>query len=101
MIKDRGKLKWAPFMLPQHNQMINKCYQEMGCIDKPILDEQQLERLDGLVKAALSEQATVQLSYYENKRLFNLKGKLRLERNNLYLANKYLLMDNIVDITVI
>ncbi|MCG8516315.1 MAG: YolD-like family protein, partial [Halanaerobiales bacterium] len=73
----------------------------MGLVEKPVLDEQQLERLDALVKEAVRDQFTVKLVYYENKRLLNLKGKLRVERNNLYLDARYLMIDNIIDITLI
>lgn len=101
MIKDRGKIKWTPFMLPQHNEEINKLYRGMGLVEKPVLDEQQLERLDALVKEAVRDQFTVKLVYYENKRLLNLRGKLRVKRNNLYLDDRYLMIDNIIDITLI
>ena len=101
MIKDRGKIKWTPFMLSLHNEEINKLYREMGLVEKPVLDEQQLERLDALVKEAIRDQFTVKLVYYEGKRLLSLNGKLREERGNLYLDDKYLVIDNIIDITLI
>ena len=72
----------------------------MDTIEKPILDEQQLE-IDALVKEAIRDQFTVKLVYYEGKKLLNLKGKLREERGNLYLDDKYLVIDNIMDITLI
>ena len=101
MIKDRGKIKWTPFMLPQHNEEINKLYRGMGLVENPILDEQQLERLDVLVKEVIRDQFTVKIVYYENKRLFDLRGKLREERGNLYLDDKHLMIDNIIDIVLI
>ena len=100
-IKDRGKIKWTPFMLPEHNKEIGKLYREMDMIEKPVLDEQQLERLDALVKEAVRDQFTVKLVYYEGKRLLNLEGKLRVESGKLYLDDKYLMIDNVIDIVLI
>ena len=101
MIKDRGKIKWTAFMLPEHNKEIGKLYREMGAIEKPILDEQQLERIDALVKEAIRDQFTVKLVYYEGKRLLDLKGKLKLDMGNLFLDDRYLMIDNVIDITLI
>ena len=100
-IKDRGKIKWTPFMLPEHNKEINKLYREMNNIEKPVLDEQQLERLDALVKEAIRDQFTVKLVYCEGKRLLNLEGNPRVESGKLYLDDKYLMVDNVIDITLI
>ena len=101
MIKDRGKIKWTAFMLPEHNKEIGKLYREMSSVEKPVLDEQQLERLDALVKEAIRDQFTVKLVYYKGKRLLNLKGKLKIDRNRIYLDDKYLLIDDIIDIVLI
>lgn len=40
-IKDLGNIKWKPFLLPEHAEMIRQVFGEDEYVEKPMVDEQQ------------------------------------------------------------
>ncbi|MGD7045763.1 YolD-like family protein [Jeotgalibacillus proteolyticus] len=40
---DRGTIKWTSLMLPEHVEMVKEIYKEQNKVDKPLLDEQQIQ----------------------------------------------------------
>lgn len=101
MLKDRGNIKWTGLMLTEHRKKLEEMYGFDKTIEKPILDEQQLERLDCLIKEAIKDQFNVKIVYYENRKLNEITGKLILKNRSLYLDNKMLQKDNIIDVILI
>lgn len=101
MLKDRGNKKWTPLMLPEHREALKKLWESRNDIEKPILDEQEKERLDILLQEAIRDQFTVKLLYYQNKRINTLKGKLKINKDYLYLNDKKIVIDNVINIILI
>lgn len=100
-IKDRGNIKWTALMLTEHRDKLKKLKEMDGWIEKPELDEQELERLDALLQEAIKDQFTVKLLYYRDKRINELEGKLNLVGQQLFLDDRKLLSDNIIDIKLL
>ncbi|MFI5359076.1 MAG: YolD-like family protein [Halanaerobiales bacterium] len=101
MIKDRGNIKWTSLMLTEHREKLKELYERDKDIEKPVLDEQHLERLDFLLGEAVRLQANIEVLYYENRRLHQYEGKISLKGNGLYLDSKKLLIENIINITIL
>ena len=101
MIKDRGNIKWTGLMLTEHRRKLEEILEHDSDIKKPVLDEQQLERLDVIIKEAVRDQFNVKMLYYKNRRLLELEGKMRVKNNVLYLDDKKLAKDNIIDVILI
>ncbi|AZO94453.1 YolD-like family protein [Iocasia frigidifontis] len=101
MLKDRGNKKWTGLMLTEHRKALRKIWEHRNDIDKPVLDEQQLERLDILIKEAIRDQFKVKMVYYDQRRLYELEGKVSIKGSSLYLDNKSLDKDNIIDLVLI
>lgn len=101
MIKDRGNIKWTSLMLTEHREKLRELYERDKDIEKPVLDEQQLEKLDSLIREVVQFQAEVKIFYYENHRIRQYEGRISLKGNYLYLDNKRLVADNIIDIIIL
>jgi hypothetical protein len=101
MIKDRGNIKWTSLMLTEHREALEKILKRDNDVEKPELDEQQLERLDILLKEAIRDQFSVKILYHENKRMNIIEGKISIRKNQLYLNDKPILLDNIIDIKLL
>lgn len=101
MIKDRGNIKWTSLMLTEHREKLEELFEHENDIEKPILDEQQLERLDILIREAVRDQFSVKVLYYKSRRLHESKGKIIVKDNFLYLNEKKLIKDNIIDIVIV
>ena len=61
MIKDRGNIKWTSLMLTEHREKLRELYERDKDIEKPVLDEQQLEKLDSLIREVVQFQAEVKI----------------------------------------
>ena len=88
-------------MLTEHREKLKEIWEHRNDIDKPLLDEQQLERLDLIIKEAIRDQNSVEVSYYENRRIHELEGKITIRNNSIYLNNKKLDTKNIIDIKLL
>ena len=89
-------------MLTEHREKLKELYERDKDIEKPVLDEQHLERLDFLLgEAKVRLQANIEVLYYENRRLHQYEGKISLKGNGLYLDSKNLLIENIINITIL
>lgn len=40
MYRDRGELKWIPFLMTEHKALLTKYYKEIQKIEMPDIDEQ-------------------------------------------------------------
>lgn len=76
MINDRGSKKWTTMMLPEHGEMLKKLQKEYYLEEKPILDEQHLERLQFLLIKALENDFTIKITYFIDGKYFHEKGKV-------------------------
>lgn len=62
--RDRGTIKWTSLMLPQHVEMIKEVWKEDERIEKPILDEQQMEEIGFALQRALKDELTLEIQHY-------------------------------------
>ncbi|MGP4061525.1 YolD-like family protein [Halobacillus sp. H74] len=62
--RDRGTIKWTSLMLPEHVEMIKKVWKEDERIEKPILDEQQLEEIGLTLQRVMSDNEPVVVKYH-------------------------------------
>jgi hypothetical protein len=88
MLKDRGTIKWTSLMLPEHVEQLKQLWEESKLADKPILDEQQLEKLNANCTYALHNKVPISLTYYQQGKEKNIEGqikKLDSQKNLLYL----------------
>ncbi|WP_034769449.1 YolD-like family protein [Exiguobacterium artemiae] len=67
MYKDRGNLKWIPFLMPEHKALLYEYYKEKQKIQMPELDEQMLSIYDEFLTEALFKGNQVTVHYFESR----------------------------------
>ncbi|OAB29590.1 YolD-like family protein [Paenibacillus macquariensis] len=77
MIHDRGHKKWTSLMIPEHTAMLQQWVAEQEDIRQPVLDEDRLEELNTLLMHSWSDQRSIQVHYYNNKRFHDIRGCIR------------------------
>ncbi|MFE4428827.1 YolD-like family protein [Peribacillus butanolivorans] len=65
-IKDRGKLKWQGFFMPEHIKMLKGLNKDYYRQVKPILDEYQLEEFENKIHAAMEFSSTLKFTVWED-----------------------------------
>jgi len=76
-IKDRGDIKWTSLMLTEHREALKKLKQEESYIEKPELDEQQLEEMNYLIQKAVREKTRVRIIYFKENRIQKIEGVIK------------------------
>jgi len=106
-IKDRGSIKWTSLMLVEHRKVLEKLKDSEELKEKPELTEQELKRLNRIVKEALKLNKLVNIVYYKQGKFEEIKGLIKkylpLKRQILLLDNcnkVYLDIDNIFKIRI-
>lgn len=87
-------------MLTEHRKKLEKIWEHDHDIERPILDEQQLEILDFKIKEAIKQKNIIKLVYYQKNRIKEITGKLRMEGNVLHVNNKKIFINDIIDIFI-
>jgi len=64
-IFDRGNKKWTSIMIPELREELKLLFQE-EVVERPELDEQEIERLNRLLMAAYREGRVVRIRYWED-----------------------------------
>jgi hypothetical protein len=77
MVNDRGSIKWTSLMLPEHVELLRTIWREDKRVTKPKLDEQELEVLNIRLLEAYNEQQLIQIEYYQNGRMVNIRGGIK------------------------
>lgn len=70
---DRGLMKWAAFMMPEHNTMLKNWKREDDYEDRIVLSDEQLEELSNCMNQAVSGGKQVWLKHYVEKFKFYQK----------------------------
>ncbi|MDF2556875.1 MAG: YolD-like family protein [Bacillales bacterium] len=70
---DRGLMKWAAFMMPEHNTMLKNWKREDDYEDRILLSDEQLEELSNSLNEAISCGKQVWLKHYVEKFKFYQK----------------------------
>ncbi|WP_188205885.1 YolD-like family protein [Alkalibacillus aidingensis] len=76
MHHDRGSIKWASLMLPEHVKALQEVWREEEVEKQPLLDEQQIEEYAFLLSQAYQEQSYVQVTYFLQGHYHHLVGKV-------------------------
>ncbi|MHA6259627.1 YolD-like family protein [Sporosarcina sp. CAU 1771] len=76
MIWDRGNIKWTAMMLPEHVKKLRHWQQVNEEVEKPELNEFELELISDEVTRAYASKLSVQLTYWREGKLANDYGKV-------------------------
>lgn len=87
--KDRGNKKWNSLMLVEHQKRLKELKMRESEIEKPELDQQQLNDFNFKIKEALNKNLTLRIKFYEQKRIKIIEGKIsKVEKNKEQLKIK-------------
>ena len=75
-LKDRGNKKWNSLMLVEHQKRLKELKMKESNVEKPELDQQQLNEINFKLKEALEKNLTVSIKFYEDKRIKKIAGKI-------------------------
>lgn len=66
-IRDRGKMKWqGAFFMPEHVKVLREIERDMMRIQKPLLDEYQIEEMERQVCEAMEFSQAVKLTIWRD-----------------------------------
>ncbi|MDI3236287.1 YolD-like family protein [Exiguobacterium antarcticum] len=84
---DRGNLKWLPFLMPEHIQLLKAYYLEIHQIDLPIIDEQLQYPWQFLLEQALIEGTELEITYHSKRGYVTTSGFIeQVHRERAYLV---------------
>jgi len=100
-MSDRGMKKWAPFSsLIEQATCLEQMKYERNKIDKPILTDDQIEKINYVLQSYQKGQ-TVKIKFYNDGYLYYIETQIKridLENRQLILTNGKLKFENILDI---
>ncbi|MED3604171.1 YolD-like family protein [Bacillus subtilis] len=107
MLRDRGTIKWTSMMLPEHLTQLKQDLNDVSKIEKPSLDEQQIEEMDILVSEALEFNKELKFKLFNNGFVENVNGRvhyINFEQHRLHVKDQhdktvYINMNNIIGVT--
>lgn len=76
-IKDRGNIKWTSLMLVEHKRKLRQLKNQEQDREKPELDPQQLEHMNYVLQNAISEERSVKIEYYQERRIHRITGRVK------------------------
>ncbi|KSU83430.1 YolD-like protein [Fictibacillus enclensis] len=91
MLKDRGGIKWTSLMLPEHVKALREFDWDITKIERPVLDEQQLEEINETICAAMEFNKAVKIAYYKSGRIETTNGHIHyldVHNKQVRLVNK-------------
>lgn len=105
MYKDRGIIKWAPFdALVGFNDLIKEMLNNKNKIEKPILNEDRLEKMDRIIKYAINKNLELEITYYETgfiKIIYDYIKKIDIYNRNVLLQSNFLIkIDDIINLNI-
>ncbi|MGG1104196.1 YolD-like family protein [Bacillus subtilis] len=107
MLRDRGTIKWTSMMLPEHLTQLKQDLIDVSKIEKPSLDDQQIEEMDLLVSEALEFNKELKFKLFNNGFVENVNGRvhyINFEQQKLHVKDQndntvYINMNNIIGVT--
>ena len=100
-MSDRGMKKWAPFSsLIEQATCLEQMRYERNKIDKPILSQDQMEKIEYTLQSYKKGQ-TVKIKFYHDGYLYETETQIKridLENRCLILTNGKLKFENLIDI---
>ncbi|AYK63024.1 MULTISPECIES: YolD-like family protein [Bacillus] len=106
MLRDRGTIKWTSMMLPEHLTQLKQDLIDVSKIEKPSLDDQQIEEMDLLVSEALEFNKELKFKLFNNGFVENVTGRvhyINFEQHRLHVKDQndntvYINMNNIIGV---
>lgn len=74
MIRDRGNIKWTATMLPEHVQAVRNWLNDDGLIERPDLDDWELESIQQEIDLAYKRQCAVRITTWRKGKEFVYNG---------------------------
>lgn len=75
-VQDRGKLKWTALMLPEHVRMLREWKTEDNRVQRPELDEFDLQALQENIEIALMRKCEVEIQVWKEFQYYYYTGKI-------------------------
>ncbi|MGM0924674.1 MAG: YolD-like family protein [Bacillota bacterium] len=66
MLRDRGKMKWAGFFMPEHVKMLYDVESDYHKTPRPQLDEGQIEDIERLLSESLEDNVLLEITTWKN-----------------------------------
>lgn len=76
MIRDRGNIKWTAMMLPEHVKAVRDWLETDGHIERPNLDDWELESIQMEIELAYKRQRAVSVTTWRKGKEFVYSGKI-------------------------
>jgi hypothetical protein len=96
IIRDRGNIKWTAMMLPEHVGMLRELKMNENNKSKPLIDEQQFEEMNDLIRFAIETNNSVIVTYYQEydykvvvgviERYDPARGCIRIDNDGTFLT---------------
>ncbi|MBL4978734.1 YolD-like family protein [Bacillus halotolerans] len=107
MLRDRGTIKYTSIMLPEHLTQLKQDLIDVSKIEKPSLDDQQIEEMDIFVSEALEFNKELKFKLFNNGFVENVTGRvhyINFEQQKLHVKDQndntvYINMNNIIGVT--
>lgn len=76
MIKDRGNIKWASMMMPEHLDVLRE-YKQDTTIQHRDLNEWELEEIQQTIDQAYSQQLDIKLEAWQDNKIIQWTGTIK------------------------
>lgn len=76
MIKDRGNIKWASMMMPEHLDVLRE-YKQDTTIQRRDLNEWELEEIQQTIDQAHSRQLDIKLEMWQDNKIIQWTGTIK------------------------
>ncbi|UOQ85828.1 YolD-like family protein [Gracilibacillus salinarum] len=75
-MNDRGNIKWASLMLPEHVKMLQDFFAEEDSVDPSILNEADLAEMEHTIQEAMHTSAEIEIDYVDNSMNKSVTGTI-------------------------
>lgn len=65
-LKDRKLMKWSPFFMAEHKDLLKKVESDLLKVEKPVLDEYKISDMNDVIVASIQDQVEVKLSLWKD-----------------------------------
>ncbi|UOQ47628.1 YolD-like family protein [Gracilibacillus caseinilyticus] len=65
-MNDRGNIKWASLMLPEHVKMLQDFFEEEDTVDPSILSEDDSAEMEHTIQEAIHTSAAIEIDFKDN-----------------------------------
>ncbi|KZE78186.1 hypothetical protein AV654_19615 [Paenibacillus elgii] len=72
--RERGNIKWQPFLMPEHRGMLQELYREQYHVDMPAFDDDYLNELDYKIQKYMFKNVPVRIRYFRSHQFIQIRG---------------------------